>query len=132
MPVTSTFRTRFVVATALAASLFGLIQVAGALQGGEEKPHQWLVICHRTHSATNPFVVIVTAEEAGFVAHKAGGPDSPQPPGHEGDKVFGPFDSHAEAKALAAQGVSICEEEVPHLPPAPPAGGQQGAVPVTG
>jgi hypothetical protein len=128
MPVTSTFRTRFIVATALAASLFGLIQVAGAGRGGEENPHQYLVICHRTHSATNPFVVIVTAEEAGIVAHKGGGPDSPQPPGHEGDKVFGPF-THAAAKALAAQGISICEEEVP---PAPPAGGQQGAVPVTG
>jgi hypothetical protein len=126
-----------VVTTVMALGLVGLLQVAGAAKGGEENPHQWLVICHRTHSATNPFVVILTAEEAGIVAHKAGGPDSPQPPGHEGDIVFGPFTSHSAAQSLAAEGTSICEEEVTHgppptVPPAVPPTPAPGAPSVTG
>lgn len=129
------FRVGAVISLVMALGLVGLLQVAGAAKGGEEHPHLWLVICHRTHSATNPFVVIVTAEEAGIVAHKAGGSDTPQPPGHEGDIVFGPFSSHSAAQALAAEGTSICEEEVtppPKVPPAAPPTPAPGAPAVTG
>jgi hypothetical protein len=137
------FRLGAVMMTAIAL-LVALFQFAAALQGGEESPHRWVVVCHGTGSSTNPFVLVVVAEEAttGAVDGTHGGhQEEGAPPGHEGDvflSVVEGFSSHKDALEFAhanrGNEEALCTEEVtpPGVPPANPAPGAPGVAPVTG
>jgi hypothetical protein len=143
--VTRILRTGAVIGTVMALGLVGLLQVAGAGQGGEESPHLWVVVCHRTLSATNPFVLIVVAEEStqlGDQPNGGGHKESGGPPGHQGDFFvpgFNPTEDHQAALAFAKENkgneLAVCIPSAPPTTPpptAPPAEKQPGAVPVTG
>ena len=135
-------KTAFITSAVLILGLAGLLQVASARQGGEESPHWYVVVCHRTLSATNPFVLIVVAEEStqlGIQPQGGGHKAIEAPPGHDGDFFvpgFAPTTDHqaalAFAKANRGDEASVCVAGEPGVPEAPPAQGQSGAVPVTG
>jgi hypothetical protein len=136
-------KTAFIASAVLILGLGGLLQVAAARIGGEESPHQYVVVCHRTGSATNPFVLIVVAEEStqlGVQPQGGGHKVDSAPPGHDGDFFvpgFAPTTNHqaalAFAKANRGNEDAVCAPAgAPGVPQAPPAQGQQGAAPVTG
>lgn len=129
-------RTVFVSILALVLGFLGLLQIASAGQGGEVKPHQYVVVCHRTGSATHPFVLIVVAEESTSLGNQpnGGGHKESGSPGHEGDFFVPGFKLTTDHQAALAfvranrgNELAVCL-----LPEAPPAPGQPGAAPVTG
>jgi hypothetical protein len=131
-------KTAFVSILVLILGLAGLLQIASAGQGGEESPHLYVVVCHRTGSATNPFVLIVVAEESTQLGNQpnGGGHKESGSPAHEGDFFvpgFDPTPDHKAALAFAKENrgneLAVC---VPSEKEAPPAEEEEGAVPVTG
>jgi hypothetical protein len=129
-------KTLLVASVVLTLGLAGFLQLAVAGQGGEESPHWYVVVCHRTLSATNPFVLIVVAEESTQVGNQpqgGGHKESGAPPGHEEDFFvpgYAPTTDHKAALEFAKDNkgneLDVC------VPSAPPAKGQEGAAPVTG